>query len=235
MLTPRRGRLMEHSLSYYTISHKAYMKRLHPGDDVTTAIEQLQAWQLVDTRMYRRPCTDQHRETKEGLYKLAAEDSKAWQKLNPGGYPTIPSLCKAIRASVLNQYVKTGDQEMERKSIPTKQFIWWRWWIIGVVLLIALPACAQVVRKTSPTEVTPLHQLTGGLISIRPLGTRSGGRTPRGPQVSIVGDQIHIEIFSPTLIKIQPPQESSPVKWALEHPGEKVRAGRGPIIIAPTP
>jgi hypothetical protein len=179
--------------------------------------------------------TEQHREIKEGLCKLAADDSMAWLKSNLGGYPTIPSLCKAIRASVLNQYIKTGDQEMERKSVPAKQFIWWRWWIIGAVLLIALPACAQVVRRTSQTEVVPLHQITGGLISIRPLGTRSGGRIPREPRVSIVGDQIHIEIFSPAVIKIQPPPESSTVKSELEHPRGKARASRGPIIIAPTP
>ena len=73
-------------------------------------------------------------------------------------------------------------------------------------------------KRTSQTEVMPPHQMTGGLISIRPLSTGSEGRIPREPQVSIVGDQIHIEIFSPAVIKIHPPPESPTVKSEPEHP-----------------
>jgi hypothetical protein len=124
---------------------------------------------------------------------------------------------------------------MERKSVPTKQFIWWCWCIIGAVLLIALPSCAQVAKGTSQTKVMPPHQMTGDRISIRPLSTGSEGRIPREPKVSIVGDQIHIEIFSPAVIKIHPAPESPTVKSGLEHPRYEVRASRGPIIVAPTP
>jgi hypothetical protein len=77
--------------------------------------------------------------------------------------------------------------------------------------------------------------MTGDRISIRPLSTGSEGGIPKEPKVSIVGDQIHIEIFSPAVIKIHPAPESPTVKSELAHPRYEVRAIRGPIIIAPTP
>ena len=124
---------------------------------------------------------------------------------------------------------------MERNSVHTKKFIWWCWSIIGAVLLLALPSCAQVAKGTSQTKVIPPQQMTGDPISIRPLSTWSEGRIPREPKVSIVGDQIHIEIFSPAVIKIHPAPEPPTVKSELEHLRYEVRASRGPIVIAPTP
>jgi len=124
---------------------------------------------------------------------------------------------------------------MQRKEVPAKQFTSWSWCIIGAVLLMVLPSCSQVVRTTSQTKVMPPQQITGGLISIRPLRTWVGGPVPRGPQVSTVGDQIHIETFGPAVIEFKPLQEAPIGTSQLGQLGEKAQASRGPIIIAPTP
>jgi hypothetical protein len=124
---------------------------------------------------------------------------------------------------------------MQKKEAFVKQFSWWSWCILGLVLLMVLPAYAQVVRRTSQTKVKPSHHITGGLISIRPLSTWSGGYVPRAPQVSIMGNQIHIETYGPAVIEVKPLQEPPAGKSELGRHGERARASRVPIIMAPTP
>jgi hypothetical protein len=124
---------------------------------------------------------------------------------------------------------------MPREKISGRQFSWWGRYIIGAILLTVLPACAQVPRRTSQTEAMPPHRLTSGLITIKPLGTWSGEQVPRRPQVSIEGDQVHIEILSPVVIDIKPSSESLAVKPEPERPREGIQLSRGPIVLAPTP
>jgi hypothetical protein len=137
-----------------------------------------------------------------------------------------------IRLSSIRQ---TEDQEMHREKVPAKQFTSWSWCIIGAAMLMVLPACAQSNRRTSQTKGMSPQQITSDLISIRPLDAWSGEPVPRGPQVSIVGDQIHIETFGPAVIEIKPFQEAPIGKSQPGQPGDKAQASRGPIIIAPTP
>jgi hypothetical protein len=124
---------------------------------------------------------------------------------------------------------------MQREKTSGKQFSWWSRCVIGAALLTVLPACAQITRRTSQTETMPSHHLTSGLISIKPLGTWSGEQAPRRPQVSIEGDQVHIEISSPVVIDIKPSPESLAAKPEPERPRGGIRLSRAPIVLAPTP